>query len=82
MSRCHFLMTYQNRAKESALTLRNAFYMVVKSTGKQTEVTDANRQERRQKTGSNEVKQEKKGGKKGPHVELDVIVFLFFYFNV
>lgn len=54
--------------------------MVVKSTGKQTEVTDANRQERRQKTGSNEVKQEKKGGKKGPHLELDVI--FFFYFNV
>lgn len=51
--------------------------MVVKSTGKQTEVSDANRQERRQKTGSNEVKQEKKGGKKGPHLELDVIFFLF-----
>lgn len=61
------------------MTLRNGFYMVVKSTGKQTEVSDANRQERRQKTGSNEMKQEKKGGKKRATPRTDILFFILMF---
>lgn len=64
------------------MTLTQASYAAVKSRGTRTEVTDANRQESRQKTGKEGAKRETKGGREGPQVELAcrIIIIIFFCF--
>lgn len=55
-----------------------ASYAVLKSRGTQTEVTDANRQESRQKTENKGLKREIKGAREGPQVGLSCHQGIFF----